>query len=281
MNQRQIRLPSLAASVLALLILTAGCGSRAPLDLPAVDTPLPTPTVAQMFVDRPTPTAAPARSATARPTAAPAATAGADTTPVATPDRSDPAAGLDVAPVYLDGLSTDWTLTKSTLMDYLTRSTSYVAQGKYAIEAKANGNYATLFFTVLPDAKRAFPRDEVVGLRFKLTGGKQAIGEEEIAVAVVGSNSQPYWKANDTSVKLEGRVTEDQPLFSETRLYFLGINRAIEPGEWADVTVWLDDLQYDPDYKYVTGFYLKTDGADGFFIDDVTLLMQPAAAQGG
>ena len=47
----------------------------------------------------------------------------------------------------------------------------------------------------------------------------------------------------------------------------------------------LDNLTYDPDYKYVTGFYIKNDA--GFlqtvYIDDVNLLMidnggQPAPA---
>ena len=69
----------------------------------------------------------------------------------------------------------------------------------------------------------------------------------------------------------------DNPTFSETRLYFLGINRDIPPETWVNVEVWLDDLQYDPIYEYVTGFYIKNDEGFGqtFYVDAVRIIMLP------
>jgi hypothetical protein len=93
---------------------------------------------------------------------------------------------------------------------------------------------------------------------------------------VLGSNSYTYWLANDTSVPTDTTVTVEAPLFSETRLYDLHINRAIPPGTWVQVVVWLDDLIYDPEYTYVTGMYIKNNKGflNTFYIDQVNLLMK-------
>lgn len=280
------------ALVVAGLMLAAGCGTRAPLGLSAASTVQPVPTIAPIFQDLPTATLRSLVTGTAQTTtqpdaattpepgaATPVATAAAASTPAPTPDRSDPTTGLEVVPVYQDGLSNSWTLTNSVRMDYLTRNTAVVYKGRYALEATALGDFASLYFTVRQDSGETFPRDKVVGLRFQLSGGDTAIESDNLSVTVVGSNSQPYWLANDSSVQVKGRVTEELPLFPETRLYYLGINKAIPAGEWADVILWLDDLEFDPDYAYVTGFYLKNDGITRFYVDEVTLLLAPTASE--
>lgn len=276
------------AAALAALLLVAGCGSRAPAVRVDLTTPQPAPTVAPIFGEIPTATPRPAITRTPRPAAGRTATATAGetaapatgTAAAPTPNRADPTAGLEIVPVYRDGLSNSWTLTNSVLVDYLTRSTAFVDEGRYALEAKALADFSTLYFTVRSDAKERFERDRVIGLRFRLTGGDAPIGSEDLAVAVIGSNGQAYWLKDDSSVESVGPVTLESPLFSETRLYFLGINDAIPAGEWTEIIVWLDELIYDPDYEFLTGFYLKTDGLERFFIDDVTLLVAPAAAGG-
>lgn len=281
------RSASLAAALAALLLLS-GCGARAPAVRADLTTPQPAPTVAPIFGEIPTATPRPAVTRTPLPTAVSAATAAAGdtaapatgTAAAPTPDRADPTAGLELVPVYRDGLSNSWTLTNSVLVDYLTRSTTFVDEGRYALEAKALADFSTLYFTVRSDAQERFERDRVIGLRFRLGGGDAPIGSEDLAVAVIGSNAQPYWIKDDSSVESLGPVTLESPLFSETRLYFLGINDAIPAGEWTEIIVWLDELIYDPDYRYLTGFYLKTDGLERFFLDDVTLLVAPDAAGG-
>jgi hypothetical protein len=41
--------------------------------------------------------------------------------------------------------------------------------------------------------------------------------------------------------------------------------------------VWLDDLEFDPPYRYVTGFYLKNDIGfrNTYYVDQVALLLAP------
>ena len=179
--------------------------------------------------------------------------------------------------IYDEALSTDWSLQHSfqTIIDMRTRS--YVQHGSYAIKAQPQRTTGTLYFTLNKTAKEHFRRDHVQAVRLYLSGGPEPIGNEALTVAVVGSNLYPYWVQNDTSVKIDGRVTDSQPVFSETRLSFLGINTAIPRKTYAEVTVWLDSLLYDPPYTYVTGFYLKTDkqSVPTFYVDQVSLLVLP------
>jgi hypothetical protein len=66
-----------------------------------------------------------------------------------------------------------------------------------------------------------------------------------------------------------------EPAFSETRLYYLDINRTIPPDTWVLIEMWLDELAYEPDYEYVTGFYIKNNEgfAQTYYVDDVQLIM--------
>ncbi|NNJ11091.1 hypothetical protein EKD04_012175 [Chloroflexales bacterium ZM16-3] len=179
--------------------------------------------------------------------------------------------------VYAETLSADWSLQHSFQTNIDLRSRGYVHQGRYAIKAQPQYTTGILYFTLNSTAKDVFRRDRVQAVRFYLSGGPEPINNETLTVAVVGSNLYPYWVENDKSVKIDGRVTDDQPVFSETRLSFLGIKTAIPRKTYAEVTVWLDSLLYDPLYTYVTGFYLKTDKASvpAFYVDRVSLLVLP------
>jgi hypothetical protein len=121
-------------------------------------------------------------------------------------------------------------------------------------------------------------REDVLGFSFWLYGNDDWIDREDLLVTVVGSNESPYWIPDDQSVE---NIYE--PLFSETRLYYLGINDDIPPKTWVQVYIWLDDLLFDPDYEYVTGIYIKND--EQFFetalIDELTVYLLPEGAAEG
>lgn len=196
--------------------------------------------------------------------------------------RDTPARGDQVVeiPVYGDDLDGSWTLENSTMMSYNLEHTRYVDRGRYAIEAAPTAGSGMLYFTVRQNTRQIFPRAQVLGVKFRLSGGADFIENDALAVTVVGSNRQPFWVPGDNSVQLEGRVTDDLPVFSETRLYYLDINETIPPNTWVDIVVWLDDLVYDPDYAYVTGFYVKTapDLLERFYIDQVNVILNPTAS---
>jgi hypothetical protein len=186
---------------------------------------------------------------------------------------------LRVIPVYSDTLSAGWSLKHSFQIDFDLKNKEFIHEGSLALKAEPELTTGVLYFTLDKSAKEAFRRDQVQAVRFYLSGGVNPIDNDALTVSVIGSNAQPYWIENDTSVQIDGRVTNDQPLFSETRLSFLDINTAIPAKTYTEVTVWLDNLIYDPLYTYVTGFYLKTDkeAAPTFYVDQVSLLLLPDA----
>jgi hypothetical protein len=158
-----------------------------------------------------------------------------------------------------------------------TSNQDFVNQGRFSLKAQPQFTLGILYFTLDKTTKRFFPRSKVQALQFYLSGGNYSIANDSMTVSVIGSNAHPYWVKNDTSVTIDGRVTNTQPVFSETRLYFLDINQTIPPKTYVKVTLWLDERIYDPNYTYVTGFYIKTDkiSTPTFYIDNVSLLMQP------
>jgi hypothetical protein len=178
--------------------------------------------------------------------------------------------------LYGDTLNVDWSAERSGKVKYDLASTAFVHSGKNAIMVTPTDDFGRFFLTVRKNAQKIYPRDRILGISFWLNGGDNTIGTSDLAVTVTGSNQYIYWTADDTSVKINVAVTADSPLFSETRLYYLHINRSIPPNTWVEVVVWLDDLRYDPIYTYVTGMYIKND--EGFFgpyyIDDVQLLVR-------
>lgn len=178
-------------------------------------------------------------------------------------------------PVFDDDLDLNWSLDQTGGMRY--RLTDrYVHSGRSAIEARPTGGNGVLFFTVPANASAAFPRDRTLGVSFWLNSGDGIIATDDLAVTVLGSNAYDHWVANDTSVQMDGRDTSGQSfLFSETRLYYLGINRDIPPDTWVEVILWIEDRQFDPFYDYVTGFYIKNDAKfqNTFYIDNVNLIL--------
>ncbi|WP_322490181.1 hypothetical protein [Chloroflexus sp.] len=258
----------LACFILCLLIALTGCGRRVGFDPPTIVAP--TPTIAPFFQERPTATPfIPLLTFTPWPTHL-AATA----TAVTSNDTSN----LQIVPVYRDDLSPGWSVEHSALLSSLSLTqTNVIALGRAAIAVTPSESTGILFFTLTRESGIELRRDQVAALRLRLSGGDTPLANDAMTISVVGSNRVPYWMPDDNSVTLEGRVTDSaEPLFPETRLYFLGLNRAIAPGEWAEVYVWLDDLIYEPEYAYVTGFYLKTssDLVPQYYVDQIEFLVR-------
>jgi hypothetical protein len=251
--------------LLVTLFLLTACGRQGPILVTGAADSQPAPTVSAAFIPY-APTMEPV------PTLRPPADS-----PPRRPRASDPLVDAEVTlvPVYDDALAPGWSLEHSSAITYDLQSDIYVDKGRYAIRAQRGQSVGTLYFTLNRDAGKTYPRDQVLGLRFRLGGGTADMPNDAFVVAVIGSNAWPYWVEHDTSVKIAGRVTDDQPLFSETRLYYLGINQTIPAKSWEDVIIWIDDLIYDPTYKYVTGFYLKPDEKyrSSFYIDQVSLIL--------
>lgn len=178
--------------------------------------------------------------------------------------------------IYDDVLNSNWSLHRSTDMAYDLEHRQYIKSGLAAIAARPLAESGQLFFAVNSDTNITYSRDRVQGLSFWLNAGSGYIQTSDLAISILGSNVYPYWSSDDASVQVEGILPEGEPLFSETRLYHLDINHPLPPNTWIEVQVWIDDLIYDPEYRYVTGFYIKNDRdfLDNFYIDSISLLVE-------
>ncbi len=227
------------------------------------------PTVASFFVpiDTPTPHFVPTL-----PPALPQSAPELAPTLIAAATRITLSGQIVTKPVYADSFDANWTWQEGTDMEVDPASTKYVHSGQSAIAMTPTKDFGQLFFSVRADSKAVYLREKVLGVTLWLNTGDGAVQPDDLAIAVVGSNAFPFWVAGDDSV-----AVNDLMFFSETRLYYLDVDRTLPPQAWVKLEVWLDELPYDPDYKYVTGFYVKND--QGFFqtvyIDDVALLMLP------
>jgi len=202
------------------------------------------------------------------------------TQPTALPNLLRPAYPEMV--IYSDELNRNWSIEQSTdtqinLWDNTRwfqrfEPTQERTSGATTIAVAPQADFGMLFFTVQPESTEVYEREQVLGVSFWLNSGSNGIATDELAVAMAGSNELPYWSATDRSVFLD-----DAGAFSETRLYFLKINRTIPANTWVNIVVWLDDLEFDPPYRYVTGFYIKNDIGfrSTYYIDQVALLMAP------
>ncbi len=201
--------------------------------------------------------------------------------------------------IYDDALNPNWTLDNSFLVDYDPLDTKHwfeslsessadgkatgpgknaaLSTGAVAIKVTPTDDFGALFFTVQPETTTDYSLNSVLGISFWLNSGPQLLDTADLAVAVLGSNELTYWQSGDDSVLGALSNAQDAETFSETRLYFLDINRSIPPDTWTRVFVWLDELEFQPDYEHVTGFYIKTDGnfRGTFYVDQVSLLVLP------
>lgn len=278
-----------------LLCLLTGCRLTAqedtavdPLQAPALDSATsaadpfantPAPTVALLFraeaTATPTPTVQQGRVLI--PTVVPTTKAGVRTTGSDSASLQLPYAERVI---YNDELNAGWTMEHSTNTTFNPWDTTHWFQtlrqettsGASAIAVSPQADYGTLFFAVRPDSDTVYKRTEVLGVSFWLNSGSDGIATADLAVTVLGSNKVPYWEADDRSV-----FGDNPGAFSETRLYYLDINRTIPPNTWINIVVWLNKLQFDPPYTYVTGFYVKNDldFRSTYYLDQVALLVMP------
>jgi len=254
------RLATIGLTMLLAAVAT-GCGQQ--VREPTVIVP----TVAPIFNDtaalRPTPKPAVLPTVRPAPTVAPR-----EATAVVTQT-------VDIQ-VYDDLLTPGWTLRSSNGVEYDLKSDAFTYESALAVEARPTKAFGSLIFGVARNAPRNYKRENVLGVRFRVSGGEAILPTDGLIVTVYGSKKFPYFVPDDRSVTVpEGRIVGEEPLFPETRLYFLDINRAIAPGEWAEVIVWLDD-HFTPDYTYVTGIQIRNDDAylDPFYVDDVALIVR-------
>ena len=171
--------------------------------------------------------------------------------------------------VYDEKLNKSWSLEESTGVYYDTLDKASTHNGLYAISYTPTTNFGKLFFSVRQDAEEKYHQKDILGVRFWIYSGEGIIATDDLAVSIIGSNKYPYYVENDNSVQ-----NRYEPIFSETRLYYLDFNRDIPPQTWVEVEVWLDRLNFDPVYKYITGIKIINDSdfRQKVYIDDMELI---------
>lgn len=189
--------------VLLLAAFVSSCGAQ------QVDSTGVLPTVAPIFGDgpslRPTPTALSAAEAARVPTAS------------ARPTAERVFETVDVQ-VYEDALTKGWNLSSSVDMKYDVDSAAVTYQSEAAVEAIPTEEFGSLIFGVARSAPRNYKREDVLGVRFRVSGGEAILPNDGLIVTVYGSKTYPYYVPGDRSATPpEGRIEGDEPLFPETR----------------------------------------------------------------
>jgi hypothetical protein len=173
--------------------------------------------------------------------------------------------------IYSDALASDWSADESWSVQTDFISKDFIHSGEYALKFTPTEDFGSVFLT-LKEGTEPILYDDVLGVVFYINPGDETLYTDQMAVTIIGSNDYTYYRADDNSVALD----EGTNFFSETRLYYLGLNQSIPPRNWIEVIVWLDDLPYDPDYTYITGVYFKS-GEGGvrnaIYLDDVALIL--------
>ncbi|MEZ4681172.1 MAG: hypothetical protein R2932_43860 [Caldilineaceae bacterium] len=182
--------------------------------------------------------------------------------------------------LYDEELNPAWSLAQSENLTYELLDTTHwfevmdensgIDAGAVSLAVTPGEGWGTLYFTLQPDGP-IYPRAEVQGLSFWINSGANYMSNDALVATIVGSNEVPYWQAGDTSALTEVGY------FPEIPLYDLQINDSIPPNTWVKVILSMDKLLFGPDYRYVTGVYIKTKSfqSSPFHIDRVALLLAP------
>ncbi len=260
------------SALLAAVALLVGC---APSQAATSPTPRPMPTIAPFFSgERPAaPTVVlPTPIATPRPAGDSPLSDASILQEAAQRDRSDLV--VSEVTIFDEQLDPNWTLAESWGMRLNPRSLSFSSRGVSSLEATPLEAFGGVLLSNKPDSRRIYPRADVLGIRFSVSGGDRYLPADGLVVKVVGSNRYPYFVFSDQSVFIANDPT-NRNVFPEVGLSRLGLKRDLEPGEWADVELWLDG--YDiADYTYVTGLNVMNAASymDRFYIDNVRLLVR-------
>lgn len=201
-------------------------------------------------------------------------------TPLPTPTfpPTQPADALEpqVVTIYDDRFRRGWDASSPDQEDMQIdpRSSAVVHSGSYAISVTPQTDRSKLFIAVGQGAGETYPRDDVLGVSLWLYSGSRPLLLSDLALTAIGSNTLTYFDPADDS------VTSQSP-YEETFLNYLGFNDDIPAETWVEITIWLNEMVYDPDYEYLTGLYITNQRGftRTFAIDDVTLIMaEPAAS---
>ncbi len=188
------------------------------------------------------------------------------------------------AVIYYDGMSSDWDIRSTGV--FTTGYTGSAASGDASIIFTPTLGARVLLFTVKESAERTYTHEDVLGITFQMTSPDGAIGVDDVAMTVIGSNRYPYWVEGDDSVQnvagpnLPGRLRDDAisnayaDHFPESAIQYLHVARAIPQNSWVPVTNYLPERIFAPEYRYVTGFYIKVDELldRRILIDDVRVI---------
>ncbi len=273
----------LSATLLMLLIAAVGVACSSQPEITTPRTPRPTPTINQLL----------AGAGSNRVTSV---VDNADVNAIATTDISrptrtpfpTPAPTMELPPpiaIYDDEVADGWTI-KYSSMAYDLADSSNPYDGTSAIRLSPRVGNRALLFTLDRNARPVL-EERVLGISFQLYSGEGGLAIDELAMAIIGSDSNTYWVKNDTSaVNVRNPnpawLPEDDPIsnlyaqnFSETTLGFMGVTRDIPPGVWVEAVNYLDERIYDPLYKNIVGFYFKTETTvrHDLLIDNVELIV--------
>ncbi len=181
--------------------------------------------------------------------------------------------------IYDEQVAPGWTMAQSENVILEPESTVHwfedldranqIDSGAISLLVTPDEGWGTIRFTLETDAPVSYTREQVEGVSFWLNSNNSYMSNDALVVAVVGSNENQHWEADDISALTEVGY------FPEIPLYDLAINDAIPPNTWVQVVLSMDKLLFGPEFEYITGVVIKTKSFQNraFHVDRVALLV--------
>lgn len=253
----------------------AGCTSLA--TEPPI--PMPTPTTHSLFLKADTSQVIPANleqdnpgeePVIPTPTTSPSPTVEPSATPAAT---ATPRIIQRQISLYDEEVSDNWGLITSG-MTYLVNSPDFAFSGNGAIAFTPSKPEGKLYFVLEPNTDEVYRREDVIGFSFWLHSGRNGLELDDMAFSAIGSNENTYFIEGDNSAV-------EKTAYQNTYLRWLGFNETIPRNTWIEVDILLNDMQFDPEYEYVTGFYITNRLYQGstYYLDGISLIVQEVEGQ--
>ncbi len=177
--------------------------------------------------------------------------------------------------IYDERLDTNWSNRYSFDQRVDLESLDTASSGFVSLRAVPEAGFGGTMLTVNDDSRKLYPRSDVLGLRFEVSGGQRPLAPHQLLFKLLGSNRYPYFVEGDNSVAYAPGQDTGRMIFEEVGLDRLGLRRELAVGEWAELELWFDT--YDQlDYTYITGLVILNDPSyvQPFYIDNVRLLVR-------
>ena len=172
--------------------------------------------------------------------------------------------------IYSEDFNANWELLVGNDEEINLRAQAESYEGFLSIAIMPTKSFSRINFVVKENTKELYPLPQIIGIRFWINPEDYGLSPSDLGLILLGSNEFSYYDKEDGSGS-----NSDNSITSETRLDLLGYNQPIPANTWTEVTIWVEDLNDEMDYKNLVGFSIINDSGflQTIYFDVVELIL--------